>query len=130
MGPAAYIAILRQEKSSFLRLPRSTSASEYKHYKCYVTILLCQIWGRDTGNAGEWKALTQGTQGKKTKAYRSILAAVRRIQSAESPPSLWLRISVLLRLHREMAVDYLQINKHMRGITLLHFKNWSSSVTH
>jgi len=39
-------------------------------------------------------------------------------------------ISVLLRLHREMAVDYLQKNKHMRGITLLHFKNWSSSVTH
>ena len=93
-------------------------------------MLQCRVWGRDTGNAGEWKALTQGTQGKKTKAYRSILAAVRRIQSAESPPSLWLRISVLLRLHREMAVDYLQINKHMRDITLLHFKNWSLSVTH
>ena len=68
--------------------------------------------------------------GEKTKACHSILAAVRRIQSAASPPSLWLRISVLLRLHREMAVDYLQINKHMRDITLLHFKNWSLSVTH
>ena len=26
----------------------------------------CQIWGRGTGNAGEWKVLTQGTKGKKT----------------------------------------------------------------
>ena len=28
-------------------------------------MLQCQIWGRGTGNAGEWKALTQGTNGKK-----------------------------------------------------------------
>jgi len=25
-----------------------------------------RIWGRGTGKAGEWKALTQGTQGKNT----------------------------------------------------------------
>jgi len=29
-------------------------------------MLQCQIWGRDTGNAGEWEALT-GTQGRKKK---------------------------------------------------------------
>ena len=28
-------------------------------------MLQCQIWGRGTGNAGEWKALTQGTKWKK-----------------------------------------------------------------
>ena len=38
-------------------------------------MLQFQIWGRGTGNAGEWKALTQGTQGKKTKNCRSIPAA-------------------------------------------------------
>jgi len=27
---------------------------------------LCRIWAGGTGNAGEWEALTQGTQGKKT----------------------------------------------------------------
>ena len=25
-----------------------------------------RIWGRGTGNAGKWEALTQGTQGKNT----------------------------------------------------------------
>jgi hypothetical protein len=29
-------------------------------------MLQYKIWGRGTGNAGEWEALTQGTQGKKT----------------------------------------------------------------
>ena len=29
-------------------------------------MLQCRIGGRGTGNAGEWEALTQGTQGKKT----------------------------------------------------------------
>jgi len=29
-------------------------------------MLQCRIWGRGTGNAGEWEALTQGTQGEKT----------------------------------------------------------------
>jgi hypothetical protein len=38
-------------------------------------MLQCQIWGRGTGNAGEWKALTQGTQGKRGKICRSIPAA-------------------------------------------------------
>jgi hypothetical protein len=32
---------------------------------------------------------------------------------------------VILHLHCEMAVDYIQVN-----ITLLHSKNWSSSVTY
>jgi hypothetical protein len=33
-----------------------------------------QIWGRGTGKAGEWEALTQGTQGEKTKFCRSTSA--------------------------------------------------------
>ena len=28
-----------------------------------------QIWDRVTGKSGEWEALTQGAQGKKTKEY-------------------------------------------------------------
>ena len=38
-------------------------------------MLQFQIWGRGTGNAGEWKALTQGTQGEKIKTCRSLPAA-------------------------------------------------------
>ena len=34
-----------------------------------------RIWGRGTGKAGKWEALTQGTQGEKRKIYRSIPAA-------------------------------------------------------
>ena len=29
----------------------------------------CRIWDRGVGNDGEWEALTQGTQGKKTEKY-------------------------------------------------------------
>ena len=67
---------LWQGRGAFLRLPRSISASGYKHFKCYVTMLQCRIWGRGTGNAGEWKALTQGTQGKKRRLCRSIPASI------------------------------------------------------
>ena len=35
------------------------------NYKCYITMLQCQIWCRGAGNACEWKALTQGTKGKR-----------------------------------------------------------------
>jgi len=35
-------------------------------------MLQCQIWGRGTGNAGEWEAITQGTHGEKTKICRSL----------------------------------------------------------
>jgi len=63
VGPAAYFAPILAGKRCALRLPRSTSASAYKHYKCYITMLQCQIWGRGTGNAGEWKALTQRQRG-------------------------------------------------------------------
>ena len=38
-------------------------------------MLQCQIWGRETGNAGKWEALTQGTPRKK-KICRSIPAGV------------------------------------------------------
>ena len=38
-------------------------------------MLHCQIWGRGTGNAGEWESLTQGTQGEKTKTCRSTPAS-------------------------------------------------------
>ena len=51
---------------AFLKLPRSTSASWYKHCKCYITMLQGRFRGRGTGKASEWEALTQGTQGKKT----------------------------------------------------------------
>jgi hypothetical protein len=39
-------------------------------------MLHCQIRGRGTGNAGEWKALTQGTQGKKAEAAAPYLLRV------------------------------------------------------
>jgi len=56
----------------------------------------------------------------------------------------WRGVRVLLRLHCEMVVDCLQVNKKvekwrgarmhsksdMSDITLLHSRNWSSSVTH
>jgi hypothetical protein len=57
---------LWQGKGAFMKLPRSTTASGYKHYKCYITILPCRVWGRGTGNACKWEALTLGTQGEKT----------------------------------------------------------------
>jgi len=63
-----------QGKGAFLKLPWLTSASGYKHCKWYIALLQCQIWGRGTGNASEWKALTQGTKGKKRKFCRSISA--------------------------------------------------------
>jgi len=31
----------------------------------YITMLQCRLWGRGTGIAGEWEALTQGTMGEK-----------------------------------------------------------------
>ena len=42
-------------------------------------MLQCQIWGRGTGNAGEWKALTQGTQGKKTE--KSVAPYLLRVSA-------------------------------------------------
>ena len=37
VGPGAYFApTFWQEKGAFLKLPRSTSASGYKHYECYI----------------------------------------------------------------------------------------------
>jgi len=65
-GPLRILHPLWQGKGALLRLPRSTSASGYKHYKCYITMLQCQIWGRGTGNASEWKAFTHWTKGKTT----------------------------------------------------------------
>ena len=37
-------------------------------------MLQCQIWGRGTGNAGEWKALTQGTGEKEKNLLRRVSA--------------------------------------------------------
>jgi hypothetical protein len=65
-GPARILHPLWQGKGAFLNLHRWISASGYVHYKCCITMLQCQIWGRGTGNAGEWEALTQETGGKKT----------------------------------------------------------------
>ena len=47
-------------------LPNRTVPSD-RTSTSLVTMLQCRIWGRGTGNAGEWKALTQGTKGNKTK---------------------------------------------------------------
>jgi len=68
-GPLRFLHPLWQGKGAFLRLPQSTCASGYKHHTCYVTKLQCQIWGMGTGKAREWKALTQGTQEKKTENF-------------------------------------------------------------
>ena len=37
-GPVRILHPLCQGKGAFLKLPRSTSASGYKHYKCYLTM--------------------------------------------------------------------------------------------
>ena len=67
VGPGAYFTPTWQGKGAILNLHRSTFASGYEHYKCHKTMLQCRIWGRGTGNACEWEALTQqGTQGEKT----------------------------------------------------------------
>ena len=65
-SPGHILHSLWQGKGAFLNLPRLTSASGYKHYKCLITMLQCRIWDRGIGKAGEWEALTQGTQGEKT----------------------------------------------------------------
>ena len=78
-GPLRNLHPLWQGKGAFMRLPRSTFASGYKHYKCCSTMLQCRVWGRDTGNAGEWEALTQGTQGKKTE--RSVAPYLLRVSA-------------------------------------------------
>ena len=75
MGPGAYFAPTWPGKGTFLNLPRSTSASGYKHYKCRIIMLQCRIRGRGTGKAGEWEALTQGTQGKRRKICCSLPTA-------------------------------------------------------
>ena len=82
-GPVRILHPHWQGKSAFLKLPQSTSASGYKHYKCYITKLQGLIWGRGTGKAGEWEELTQGTQGKRHKSVASCLLRVsaRRLLS-------------------------------------------------
>ena len=74
-GPVHILHPLWQGKGTFLNLPQSTSALGYKHYICHITMLQCRIWGRGIGNAGEWEALTQGTQGKKREICRSLPTA-------------------------------------------------------
>ena len=76
-GPVHILHPLWHGKGAYLMLPRSTSASGYKHYKCCITMLQVRIRGRNTGKAGEWKALTltQGARGKKREPCRSIPAA-------------------------------------------------------
>jgi len=76
VGPGAYFAPTLAGKRCISEVaPIDLCASGYKHYKCCITMLQGRIWDRGTGKAGEWEALTQGTQGKKTKICRSIPAA-------------------------------------------------------
>jgi len=79
MGPGAYFAPTWPGKGTFLNLPRSTSASGYKHYKCHIPLLQCQIRDRGTGNASVWEALTQGTQGRK--AEKAVAPYLLRISA-------------------------------------------------
>jgi len=64
---------LLQGKGAFLKLPRSTSASGDTYHKCCIAMLQGRIWGRSTGKASEWEALTQarGT-GEKDKKNQSV----------------------------------------------------------
>ena len=78
-GPVRNLHPLWQGKGAFLKLPWSTSASGYKHYKCCITMLQGRIWGRGTGKAGEWEVLTQGTQGKK--AEKAVAPYLLRVSS-------------------------------------------------
>jgi hypothetical protein len=57
-GPVHSLHPLWQGKGAILNLTRLTSASGYKHYKCHITMLKCRVWGRGTGNADEWEALS------------------------------------------------------------------------
>ena len=76
LGPVRILHPIWQGKGAFLKLPRSTSASGYKHYKCCITMLQGQIWDRVTGKSGEWEALTQGAQGEQTEAVAPYLLRV------------------------------------------------------
>jgi len=50
-------------------------------------MLQYRIWGRGTGNAAEWQALTQGTQGKQTEKIR------RSVPAASLSPVFALRVA-------------------------------------
>jgi len=52
-GPECILHPLWQGKGASLNLHRSAFASGYKHFKCYITMQQCRIWGRGTGNAGK-----------------------------------------------------------------------------
>ena len=75
VGPGAYFApTFWQEKGAFLKLPRSTSASGYKHYECYV------IMPQSNLGQGYWECLQVGgthtkDTGEKENKYCSIPAA-------------------------------------------------------
>ena len=65
-GPVRILHPLRQGKGTFLNLPRSTSASGYKHYKCHITMLQHNFqlpkrwsgWG-DRAKMAYWHNLTR-----------------------------------------------------------------------
>jgi len=57
---------------------------QYTSIKNVILMLQCQIWGRGTGNAGEWETLTQGTlQGKKTNVASYLLQVSARLLLSE-----------------------------------------------
>jgi hypothetical protein len=57
VGPGAYFAPTAREKVHFWSYPDWPLLQDtYKHYKCYITILQCRIWGRGTGGH-RWKRL-------------------------------------------------------------------------
>jgi len=64
-GPVRILHPLWQEKGAFLKLPRLTSASGYKHYKCCITMLQGRIWGRVLGKPASGRHSHKGHRGKR-----------------------------------------------------------------
>jgi len=61
-----------------------------------ITMLQRRIWGRGTGNAGEWEAITRGTQGKRLKnrslqtcscCVSNAILELQSLQSLQIKPS-------------------------------------------
>jgi hypothetical protein len=87
-GPLRTLHPLWQGKGAFLRLPRSTSASGYKHYYCYITMLQCL-------GQGYWECRrvegTHTSKGQGENEYKSVAPYLLRISScfllSESRPN-------------------------------------------
>ena len=64
-GPVCILHPLWQGKGAFMKLPRSTSASGYEHYKCCVTMLQGRFWGRILGKPASGRHSHKGHRGRR-----------------------------------------------------------------